>query len=151
MHPRYSRPAASSVHYTTSCKHSLELLGMGEIIVRNVLSWLELLINPKVAYSWSSILFLLVFLQLLYTFDMIFSYISNGHFLDVFNNNFAVGHFVNKIIYILIEWIKENLDLGSLYSIWKMKDWIRKAPYFVEGFINLYLCNKFINFKVLHF
>jgi len=25
-------PAASSVHYTTSCKHSLVLLRMGEII-----------------------------------------------------------------------------------------------------------------------
>jgi len=33
------------VHYTTSCKHSLVLLRMGEIIARNMLSWLELLIN----------------------------------------------------------------------------------------------------------
>jgi len=32
------RPAASSVHYTTSCKHSLVLLRMGEIIARNMLS-----------------------------------------------------------------------------------------------------------------
>jgi len=39
------KPAASSVHYTTSCKHGLVLLRMGEIIVRNMLSWLELLIN----------------------------------------------------------------------------------------------------------
>jgi len=30
--------AASSVHYTTSCKHSLVLLRMGEIIARNMLS-----------------------------------------------------------------------------------------------------------------
>jgi len=30
--------AASSVLYTTSCKHSLVLLRMGEIIARNVLS-----------------------------------------------------------------------------------------------------------------
>jgi len=37
--------AASSVHYTTSCKHSLVLLRMGEIIGRNMLSWLKLLIN----------------------------------------------------------------------------------------------------------
>ena len=35
----------SSVHYTTSCKHSLVLLRMGEIIARNMLSWLKLLIN----------------------------------------------------------------------------------------------------------
>jgi len=33
------------VHYTTSCKHSLVLLRMGEIIARNMLSWLELSIN----------------------------------------------------------------------------------------------------------
>ena len=37
--------AASSVHYTTSCKHSLVLLRMGEIIARYRLSWLKLLIN----------------------------------------------------------------------------------------------------------
>jgi len=36
-HPGY-RPAASSVHYTTSCKHGLMLLRMGEIIARNMLS-----------------------------------------------------------------------------------------------------------------
>ena len=36
-HPGY-RPAASSVHYTTSCKHSLVLLRMAEIIARNMLS-----------------------------------------------------------------------------------------------------------------
>ena len=30
--------AASSVHYTTSCKHSLVLLRMGEIIARNMLN-----------------------------------------------------------------------------------------------------------------
>jgi len=31
--------------YTTSCKHSLVLLKMGEIIARNLLSWLKLLIK----------------------------------------------------------------------------------------------------------
>jgi len=30
--------AASSMHYTTSCKHSLVFLRMGEIIARNMLS-----------------------------------------------------------------------------------------------------------------
>jgi len=45
VHRRCCRPAASSVYYTTSCKHSLVLLRMGEIIPRNMLSWLELLIN----------------------------------------------------------------------------------------------------------
>ena len=39
------RPAASSVHYTTISKHSLVLPRIGEIIARNMLSWLELLIN----------------------------------------------------------------------------------------------------------
>ena len=38
-------PAASSVHYTTTCKHNLVLLKMGEIIVRNMLSSLKVLIN----------------------------------------------------------------------------------------------------------
>ena len=33
------------VHYITSCKHSPMLLKMGEIIARNMLSCLELLIN----------------------------------------------------------------------------------------------------------
>jgi len=37
--------AASSVHYTTICKHSLVLLRMGEIIARNMLSWSKLLIK----------------------------------------------------------------------------------------------------------
>ena len=36
-HPVY-QPATSSVHYTTSCKHSLVLLRIGEIIARNILS-----------------------------------------------------------------------------------------------------------------
>jgi len=37
--------AAPSVHYTTSCKDSLVLLRMGEIIARNMLSCLKLSIN----------------------------------------------------------------------------------------------------------
>jgi len=37
--------AASLVHYTTSCKHSLVLLRMGEIIGRNVLRLLKSLKN----------------------------------------------------------------------------------------------------------
>jgi len=44
-HPGH-RPAASSAHYTTRCKRSIVLLWMGEIIARNMLSWLESLINP---------------------------------------------------------------------------------------------------------
>ena len=44
-HGRCCRQAASSVNYTTSCKHSLALPRMGEIIARNRLSWLKLLIN----------------------------------------------------------------------------------------------------------
>jgi len=43
-HPGHQQ-AASSLHYTTSYKHSLVLLRMGEIIARNVLSWLKLLIK----------------------------------------------------------------------------------------------------------
>ena len=37
--------AASSVLYTTSCKHNLVLLKMDEIIARNLLNWLKLLIK----------------------------------------------------------------------------------------------------------
>ena len=43
-HPGHQQ-AASSVIYTSSCKHSLVLLRMGEIIARNMLSWLKLLIK----------------------------------------------------------------------------------------------------------
>ena len=44
MLPAGHQQAASSVLYTTSFKHSLVLLRMGEIIVRNILSWLKFLI-----------------------------------------------------------------------------------------------------------
>jgi len=43
-HPGHHQ-TASSVLYTTSCKDSLVLLRMGEIIARNMLSWLKLLIK----------------------------------------------------------------------------------------------------------
>jgi len=43
-HPGHQQ-AASSVFYTENCKHSLVLLRMGEIIARNMLSWLKLLIK----------------------------------------------------------------------------------------------------------
>ena len=43
-HPGH-RQAASSVHYTTSCKHNLVLLRMGEVMARNMLSWLKLFIK----------------------------------------------------------------------------------------------------------
>ena len=45
MLPAGYQQAASSVLYNTSCKYSLVLLRMGEIIVRNMLSWLKLLIK----------------------------------------------------------------------------------------------------------
>ena len=44
MHRRCCLQAAPSVHYTTSCKHSVVLLRMGEIIARNILGWLKLII-----------------------------------------------------------------------------------------------------------
>jgi len=43
-HPCHQQ-TASSVLYTTSCKHSLVLLRMDETIARNMSSWLKLLIN----------------------------------------------------------------------------------------------------------
>ena len=49
--------AAPSVHYTTDCKHILVLLRIGEIIARNILSWLKLLRKIIiVACSWLFIL-----------------------------------------------------------------------------------------------
>jgi len=39
------QPAAPSVHFTTSSKHSLVLLRTGEISARNMLRWLKLSIN----------------------------------------------------------------------------------------------------------
>ena len=47
--------AASLVLYTTSCKESLVLLRMGEIIAQNMLTWLKLLIII-VAFRWLFIL-----------------------------------------------------------------------------------------------
>ena len=44
-HRRCCQQAESSVLYTTSCKHSLVVLMMGEIIARNMLGWLKLLIK----------------------------------------------------------------------------------------------------------
>jgi hypothetical protein len=41
-----SRLATSWVPYTTSCKHSLVLLKMGEIIARNMSSWLRITNKP---------------------------------------------------------------------------------------------------------
>ena len=45
MHQRCCLQGESSVLYTTSCKHSLVLLRMGEIIARDMLSWLKLFIK----------------------------------------------------------------------------------------------------------
>ena len=45
MLPAGHQQATSSVRYTTSRKHRLVLLRMGEIIARNVFSWLKLLIK----------------------------------------------------------------------------------------------------------
>jgi len=58
-----AQQAASSVLYTTSCKHSLVLPRMGEIIARNMLNWLKLLIKLKLLllhlfillYQWCTV------------------------------------------------------------------------------------------------
>jgi len=58
MLPAGDQQAASSVHYTTSCKHSLVLLRMGEIIARKMLSWLKF--ANKIIIVASSWLFILL-------------------------------------------------------------------------------------------
>jgi hypothetical protein len=66
MHGRCCLQAASPEHCTISSKHRLVLLRMGEIIVRNMLSWLGLSINTIiVASSWLFVLLLLLLLLLL--------------------------------------------------------------------------------------
>jgi len=45
MLPAGDQQAASPVLYTTSCKHSLVLLRMGETVARIMLNWLKLLIK----------------------------------------------------------------------------------------------------------
>ena len=61
--------AASPVHYTTSCKHSLALLRMGGIIARNMLSWLKSLIKLLLLhlvgclYYWCILVSFTVFMQ----------------------------------------------------------------------------------------
>jgi uncharacterized membrane protein YjjP (DUF1212 family) len=57
------------------------------------------------------------FLQLLQTFDTMLSYIGHGRLLDIFSSNSAAGHFFKKVIYSFLNYSKENLDLGPLYSI----------------------------------
>jgi hypothetical protein len=55
MHGRCCRAAASSVHYTTSCKHSLVFLRMGEIIAWNMLRSLKLLIKLLLLHLFGSL------------------------------------------------------------------------------------------------
>ena len=50
MLPVGEQQAATLVHYTASWKHSLVFLRMGEIIARNTLSWLPLLIKLLLLY-----------------------------------------------------------------------------------------------------
>jgi len=62
-HRRCCLQAASSVLYNTSCKHSLVLLRMGEIIAWNMLSWLQLSIKFVIAASnWLFVLLFSLFL-----------------------------------------------------------------------------------------
>jgi len=59
MLPAGHQQAVSSVHYSTSCKHSLALLRMGEIIARNMLSLTE--IFNKIIIVVSGWLFILLY------------------------------------------------------------------------------------------
>jgi len=58
--------AASSVLYTTSCKHSLALLRMGEIIARNMLSWLKLLIKLLLLHLVSCLYYCIILFVFIY-------------------------------------------------------------------------------------
>ena len=64
-HPGYL-PAASSVHYTTSCKHSLVLLRMGEIIARNMLIVIGNINKPLLLHLVGSLYYFILFARLSY-------------------------------------------------------------------------------------
>ena len=55
LHPGHQQ-VASSVHYTTSCKHSLVLLSIGEIIAPKHVELIEIINKVIVASSWLFIL-----------------------------------------------------------------------------------------------
>ena len=61
MHPRCCRPVTGQQHrgciIPQAVTHSIVLLKTGKIIVRNMLSWLELLISRNYCICWLSILF----------------------------------------------------------------------------------------------
>ena len=54
--------------YTTSCKHSLVLLRMDEIIVRNMLSWLKLLIKLLLLHVVGCLYYYMILLIYLLTY-----------------------------------------------------------------------------------
>ena len=89
-HQRCCRPAASSVHYTTSCKHSLVLLRMGEIIARNMLSWLELRINKP-------LLLHLVVCSCYYVWSLFHQETNPQHFKEYGNKFYICNHYRHKI------------------------------------------------------
>ena len=98
MNRRCCLPAASSVRYTTSCKRSLVLLKMVEIIARNMLSWLELLIN-RYCCRWLVVYIIEIgFLQHIIVFLFPFSipdfilYVSLSNFLSIHNLDAKSDH-----------------------------------------------------------
>jgi len=70
-HPGHEQ-AASSVIYTTSCKHNLVLLRMCEIIARNMLSWLKLLIKLLLLHLVGCLYYLKFLLQYFKNLKLVF-------------------------------------------------------------------------------
>ena len=83
-HPGHQQ-AASSVLYTTSCKHSLVLLRMDEINARNMLSCLKLLkkIYCCIYYLYSFTVHFLMYIRFLLTYALLLwlKYYTNSHLL----------------------------------------------------------------------
>jgi len=79
MLPAGDQQAASSVLYTTNCKNSLVILRMGEIIARNMLSWLKLLIKLLLLHLVGCLYYCIYDARLHkhQTFSMIFTLNSN--------------------------------------------------------------------------
>ena len=102
--------ATSSVHYTISCKHSLVLLRMGEIIARNMLSWLKLLINCFiVASSW-------LFIQL-YQWCAV-TQTSNVHYTISCKHSLVLLRMGEIIVRNMLSWLKLLINCFIVASSW---------------------------------
>ena len=105
-------PATSWVHYTTSCKQSLVLLKMGEIIARNMLSWLELLINRYFCISLVAHLFVSRHISFLRDFCYCSIYVCISYVIV------SLQMFRKKVTqYVTVQWAKPLLPIKEVLGL----------------------------------